>query len=562
MTPIRHLCRYLLCGLLLLSHWVWADSFTAQVDRQAISLSQTFNLQVVYEGRTHEEPDFSRLEEHFEIVSQAASRQVRVDNGNASSSMKWNLTLAPKQAGQLLIPPLSLDGQQTQPITITVSSAEPSVHTTDQDVFIETHISASSAYVQEQVILTYRVYYAVNLSRLEPKLFQLDNLRTQELPRNDFSERRGHRQYEVVEFKVAVSSDVSGTLTLPSLQWTAQTDDPASRLMGFSSGRQNIIRLVTDEKTLTIKPKPANYPAGAPWLPARNLSLSQTWSQATDKLVQGEPVTRRITLQAEGVNAEQLPPISEKLPTEPGIKIYPDKPELDTQTTASGTSATRIESLSLLPNQAGQLTTAPITVYWWDTQQDQLRQAELPAQPLQVSPANQAGSGTGLPQLPETPAAASTTSNASSPSSATLPVWVMVLLGLLVLSNLLLLFLYWRKPTGVPSSATSISPSRSQDPWPQLLAACKSHSAKATRESLLLWASHRSGNSFTRLTEVADWLQDAELSEALGQLDQALYSTQAQSWNGDPLAQRLAAWQAAQKKHLNAEDEGLAPLYD
>ena len=64
----------------------------------------------------------------------------------------------------------------------------------------------------------------------------------------------------------------------------------------------------------------------AAWLPARDVQLSEEWSQETDRLEAGEPVTRNVTLSALGQIETQLPAVD--APQVDGLNVYSDQPEL------------------------------------------------------------------------------------------------------------------------------------------------------------------------------------------------------------------------------------------
>jgi hypothetical protein len=533
----------------------WADSLTTRVDRTSLSIEQTLNLQITYDGRSNDEPDLTSLEQNFDILSRSHSSSFSISNGQAQSSVRWNLTLAPKMAGQLLIPPLSLEGSQSKPIPISVSDASEPVHATDRDIFIESSVDKTSAYVQEQILVSYKFYYAIPVSRLEPKIFQIDQVQVKELPRTDFTATLGHRTYQVTEFKVAISADKSGEIILPSTTWNAYSEDPTASMLGMRSGRQDIHRLKTDEFRIMIKPKPANYPAGVPWLPAKSLNIDQEWSRNTDQLTQGEPVTRTITLTAEGLAAEQLPPIAENLSIN-GVKIYPDKPQLDTQTNQDGVSATRIDSLSIVPSQSGTLDVPALEVTWWDTQADQLRVASLPAQPLLV-----AASGQPAASLPSLPAAqpAATTDAAALPSGST-PKWMYFLLGGLSFSNGLFILLWLRARK---TSSASVQPERkitSKDLWARITQALQQQNPKAARDAIVHWFQQETAQDFTNLTEIALWAEDPALANALNALDTAIYSSSSGGWQTQPLLDALLDWREKNKIKQTSSDD-LAPLY-
>src|SRR6185436_3860414 len=73
------------------------------------------------------------------------------------------------------------------------------------------------------------------------------------------------------------------------------------------SGKQ--MPVTSTELLLTVKAKPITYPADAPWLPARSLSLSESWSPEPDHTQVGDSLTRSLTVTAEGLSSTQLPPL-------------------------------------------------------------------------------------------------------------------------------------------------------------------------------------------------------------------------------------------------------------
>jgi hypothetical protein len=555
LSIVRTLLLTLPCVLFLSASLSWADTLTARVDRTSISLEQTLTLQITYDGRSHDEPDLTALGQNFDILARSHSSSFSMGNGGASSSTRWNLTLAPKMAGQLLIPPLSLEGSQSKPITITVTEQSAAASGDQRDMFVETSVDKTTAYVQEQILLTYRFYYATQVSGLEPKLFQLDQVQLKELPITDYSSTIGHRNYNVKEFKIAVTVDKSGDITLPSTIWNATAADPTG-MMGMR-GRQDIHRLKTDEIHLKIKPKPTNYPANTPWLPAKSLTIEQEWSRNKDQLTQGEPVTRTLTVNATGVSAEQLPPIGENLSIN-GLKIYPDKPQMDTQTGADGLTATRIDSLSVVPSQSGTLEIPAIDITWWDTQADQLRTSSLPAQPISIAaaadatqPANSANS---VPSLPE-----AVTSSSPQAAPAGIPTWLYGLLGLLLISNGITLTLLLRKHT--PANKAKTEPAlKPKDLWAQITHACQQQNPKAARDAVVHWFQLETQHPFTNLTEIAQWADDPVLTEALTALDTALYSSASQHWQTQALLDALLSFREKNKTKHSSQDE-LAPLY-
>ena len=98
-----------------------------------------------------------------------------------------------------------------------------------------------------------------------------------------------------------------------------------------------------------------------------------------------EPVTRTITLTAQGLTASQLPEIQEVLP--PGFRQYPDQPELDNSKTAEGITGMRQQKNAIIPARPGEYTLPEISLPWWNTETQTLEYAVLPERRVQVTAA-------------------------------------------------------------------------------------------------------------------------------------------------------------------------------
>ncbi|KAA0906842.1 protein BatD, partial [Aquicoccus porphyridii] len=116
---------------------------------------------------------------------------------------------------------------------------------------------------------------------------------------------------------------------------------------------------------LQVRPKPADYPADAPWMPARALSISESWSPQPEQAQVGESLTRNVLLKVEGLSGTQLPPLP--LPDVQGLRRYPDQPQLADQSTDQGLIGSREEREALVPEQAGRIELPALEVVWWNT---------------------------------------------------------------------------------------------------------------------------------------------------------------------------------------------------
>src|SRR5690606_24576521 len=90
---------------------------------------------------------------------------------------------------------------------------------------------------------------------------------------------------------------------------------------------------------LQVKPKPVEYPADAPWLPAQSLSLVEAWRPEPEGALVGEALTHSLLFKARGLTSSQLPPITGAQVS--GLRRYPDQPSLANQVDAEGITGSR-----------------------------------------------------------------------------------------------------------------------------------------------------------------------------------------------------------------------------
>ena len=126
--------------------------------------------------------------------------------------------------------------------------------------------------------------------------------------------------------------------------------------------------------SVAIKPIPAQF-SGTTWLPARNLTLVESWNGNPDQLAVGESMTRSLTLQADGIDAAHLPELAP--PVIDGGRLYADQPQLDDSGDARGVHGKRVQSSALIATRPGPLQLPGTRLLWWDVDSDSEQVAEI-----------------------------------------------------------------------------------------------------------------------------------------------------------------------------------------
>lgn len=537
----------LLLPLLICTATAHAAELIASVDRSRLNSGETVELTLETNDVTQfGKPDLTPLEPLFEVRGTRQVNQLNTLNGGDRATTRWIITLLPKENGSVLIPPLQVGDVQSQPITVQVVESDVREDKNSLDsVFIEASLDQSSVYVQAQAILTLRIYHSVSLyddSSLTPlqiadaRVEQLGDTRTYEKDINGV-------RHGVIEMRYAIYPQHSGLLTIAPQTFSATLVEtqPAqdSTAQGPKPGK--LMRVSSAQIPLTVKPKPLTYPIDAPWLPARSLSLSESWNPEPEHTQVGDSLTRSLTLKVEGLASSQLPamPATEVN----GLRRYPDQPVLSNQSSDRGLIGSREEREALVPSRSGLIDLPTVDVVWWNTFEDHLERTSLPARTLQVAnnPSLQVDTPTGGLQ----------------PSAVDNDVlWWWKLSTLILACTTLLGFgLWWRarwQPAILRAAQTGPSPRTLMD---DIKRASQANDPHATRQALDAWARQQPET----LADMA--ARFVPLSDALDGLNGALYSETGQHWQGEDLWRAIRTIPAAERVQDPVGDSGLPPLY-
>ena len=522
---------FLLLFALTASTQSWAK-LTATADRTVLDSNETLQLLVRFDGQAvTSQPDFDVLKRDFKILSNNRQQQISISNGRSESYTDWKLTLAPKRIGRLLVPSIKYKKDISDAIEISVRKASPS-NTTGQPVYTETLIDKPAVYVQEQLLLTHRLYTSIQLTDLSMEELVLPGAIIQKVAQNQFQKRVGNKDYMVVEMKYALFPQTSGKLNIPAVAISVY--QPGNNQSSFFRSRGNQIIRNTEAKTIDVMAKPAHIDADQ-WMPSSQLTISQKWSNNLEQLQVGEPVTRTITISAKGLTGAQILPLS--LEPSSDFKVYPDQAQLNESVDASGVTGVRQESFALVPNRQGEIVLPEISLRWWDTVNQRMQTATLDAMRLEVGAAPTSAATNSAPYLEPIELADSQQSAAAISQNNDLQTGdgsFSTLMRLSLAANALLLTLLAALLLKRKSKQSARQrPSEINSPrlkLKQLIKAieiaAKKDDLAALREAVIAWGrSAFPDNKIKTLQEIAELCADPQLKQQFDRLDQSLYNS-------------------------------------
>lgn len=545
---------------------------SATVDRSEVGENETLHLSVRSSQHVrYGNPDFRALEQDFDILGQQRSSQFHSVNGRTEAFTEWKLTLAPKRSGTLEIPSFNFEGATSAPIAITVREPRDMASAAaTPELYVEVEADKDDLFVQEQLLVTMRVHASVVLRDLSMDSdLKVEGAVVERVAETSYSRDENGRLYQVIELVYAVYPQRSGALTIPALTWNAMvaTDHGSSLRYRFQTPAE-LRRLRSDSLHFEVKPQPSRF-RGAHWLPAESVVLEEHWNRDPSRFVVGEPLTRTITIRADGLTSAQLPPLPEQ--DIPGLRLYSDQPQYDDMRSSTGIVGHRTESVAMVPSRAGDLLIPAVEVHWWDTRNDTMRVARLPARTVEVAPASNAAGG---PTAAEDGIGAANADKADdllpAPSGIS---WLWIISNGIFAALALIFMLAWLRERKQTTSQHDTNEDTAEDrrvnaAMQKIRRACADNDALAARHAIDAWSRLYWELPYPASREdIVRWSGSANLSRELAELDEILYGNQQHaSWQGSKLWKALVQFKRDDKNNRRQQagknqNNNLAPLY-
>lgn len=510
-------------------------SFTASIDNHQVFLGQTFTLILESDDLTSfVEPDISPLKQNFELVSSQQNHPYKTGSGPVN---QWQFKLRPLRTGSLVIPPISYGNQQSNQLNIQVIDFDSPSNLLVEPVYIDSLVDREQVYLQAQLLLTRRIYHSIPLyasGQLSP--LSIEHARVEQLGRaRQFEQFINGVRHGVIEVRYAIFPQSSGELLIPEQSFSATLagHDPAS-LEPPSQLPGQKIQVSSAAIPIQVLDKPTDYPANSPWLPAKQLTLTQEWTPADEQISAGQALSRTLRISAEGLPVGSLPNLLPRQLDE--LDVYANPVNNQQIVSELGLTALHDEQQALLAEHGGLYEVPAVSLYWWNTDSDQLEQAVIEPYVFGILESKQSFRLSHLMALHK-------------------ELWIWQMISLLLALSSLSFLLLWLKARGMPaitSNNQSYSYTRLQD---SLKRACLANNPVQARAALDALARHSSfmPNEAATLSLL--------FQQALNQLNAALYTETEQTWNGKSLWQAYSSLQQEHNENKANHEQELPPLY-
>jgi len=340
-------------------------SISAAVDKTELTLEDSVTLAVTIRGVKNPPPIQLPPLPGFNVLTMGSSSSIQIINGVMASSVRHSYRLTPDKTGRMVIGPISieLDGKtySSNPITLNIGKVAAKKPDGEAPAFVEAVVSNAKPYVNEEVVLTIRLYRKVDARNVSLNV-DLKDFRQEELGKT----RRYNRVINGIEYRVhdlatALFPLRPGKTEIPSatveldLVYRERGRTAPGPFDIFNDGpfansrikmQHKILRsrkITLDVQPLPDKNKPADF---------SNLVGQFNFSAYTSKteLEAGDTTTLTIKIIGQGNIKDvvfNLPDLSDQ------FKVYPDKPEFKQWAQNNRTSGQKIYKFALIPLAEG-----------------------------------------------------------------------------------------------------------------------------------------------------------------------------------------------------------------
>ncbi|PYF83239.1 oxygen tolerance protein BatD [Marinomonas alcarazii] len=574
---------------IIVSSSLHAASVTASLNKNVANENEVVQLTLRADfSDTGNGPDLTPLERDFEILGKSQNSQFSFNLGTSTALNFWVITLMPKSVGTVEIPPIKIGDLESQPIRLTVKSSPQLLDGNgNPPVMIKTEVSEVEPYLQQEVILSVKLYTSVALQNANRSVPSHPDLVLERLidDQVDYQTVNG-TQYQVITREYLAFPQRSGQLTIPPQTIQA--------MINTSTGRR-MIKVQSEPLNLQVTPIPASF-TGDAWLPSKKVTVSTSLDKTNDAPRVGDTLIWTIDIKAEGALPEQIPTLD--FNSTRNYKLYPKPPQFSNQKNAAGVTGNQTIVVEVVPTEEGKLSLPDINITYWNTDERAISVASASTDTIDIAPLpNSSGQSDGattsnkptisdpLPAQSRSVAPISLAKKAveptkteaqpdllPTPSSEGKSLRDYLISGLLFLTVLLLgawLFIWLKRKKqdvntdhDVPTlqEFAPLSTVNEESAYKALIACCQQDNLQSLRPSLLEWARHRWGDDEIRSVDDIKRLTSVQVTQLLMEAEIMLYSNNpAHEWQGEPLADALEEFTSGQEKPSKASQ--LKTLY-
>jgi hypothetical protein len=358
------------------------EAVTLAIDDQSLELGVSGNLTLTAENMNGATIKSIEGIENFDIISQSQSNATQIINGSASTQIKMNYIIMPKEVGEFQLQgTVEYKGTtyQTNIITLNVSEKSESLSGEQADLFIQTSVSKDEIYFGEKIVVNYELYSRYNISDfgfLEDVSFDgfISNEGSQDEVTANYTTINGNKYVKYEVLKTYLTPTSTGNFEIPSfnIQVNVSTGD------FFNSSTPYYFQTDSAQVTVLQVPKegrPENY-SGI----IGELSVDAQYSKET--VAYGDSLALHVSLSGNCNLAGFDEVIGDNIP---GFSVYETAEDLIESTKDDQYYAQKDFNIILVPETTGELTIDPIVINYFNPSTREYETVSIEGKSIQVT---------------------------------------------------------------------------------------------------------------------------------------------------------------------------------
>lgn len=250
------------------------------------------------------------------------------------------------------------------------------------DISLTIHANAPEVYINAELLVTVELRTSLplrngSLSRLQVK----DAISELVLEGEEKDVYENGSQVKIFKRIYAVFPQVAGKMIIPAINFEGVvTRESHGFFNGFFSSGQTI-QTKSNSLMITVKDVPAAYPKDQTFLPLKSLEIVDAFDEPNPRFEVNKATTRRFEIKAQGNLSSFIPALP--IPKVQGVEIYAESGEKIQNVSESGVNAQISLAHVYIPYEAGDIHIPAHKIYWWDTDNDELKTTTL--RPVDIS---------------------------------------------------------------------------------------------------------------------------------------------------------------------------------
>ncbi len=396
---------FTIIGIIALTLPALADEVSFVISApEAVEAGQYFKVSYTVNRGNVKEPRVSFSD--FEVLS-GPNRSTSVRHSNYNGvvetvhTVTFNYTLMASKEGNYTLPSatIEVDGKQYKSNSATIrvlpadkasqagnnrsgrdgSRRSSSTSISNDELFMRAILSKTTVYEQEAVLLTFKVYSAVNLNSVSPGAIDIKDCLVQEveLPQNKSGnmEHYNGRNYIVYTWRQFVLfPQKSGEIEIPSIKFDAVAAVETNMASAdpfdfFFNGGPRYLEVKKELHSPKLKLNVEALPAGRPEGFSGGVGqFSATTTLSTNELKANEAVTLRMVISGVG-NMKLIKTPEVNFPE--SFEIYDPKVDNRFKLTNSGFQGSKVIEYLAIPRHAGEYTIPSVQFSYFNTDKKQ-----------------------------------------------------------------------------------------------------------------------------------------------------------------------------------------------